>query len=396
MEFVPVDAGPEGGLGDVVLIGFMRRGCVVAVVLLEDQGRVGCGAFHVAVPFAGPFHVLLGHAAVVEEHELDLGVDAALEPVAVARDGALRLQSGFEEAEERAVAEEAFEPEVRVPERQVGPPPSACACGGLGVVGIVLGEGAFGQQVLPALVPCVERLAPSGGRLGVVDAGEHVGELLERPAGLEPGFAAQVRSGVSLHVHQAALDPGLRPDLRTCFPDALHAVAHEHVGRCDPFEQRTVRGRALPVAPLPCKRLAVLPVDGYQQAPVADVGAVGHDDMVHDTVRADAWGEVPAPSDAPAEGARVALQTTLRRRLQQPVEEQAQRGRAASRPDADGRGRLARVALPALATVAVMAVLAHRQAADGAFAGSFRSCSHGTIQRPRTGAKRRYLRQNRK
>ena len=359
MEFVPVDAGPEGGLGDVVLIGFMRRGCVVAVVLLEDQGRVGCGAFHVAVPFAGPFHVLLGHAAVVEEHELDLGVDAALEPVAVARDGALRLQSGFEEAEERAVAEEAFEPEVRVPERQVGPP-------------------------------------PSGGRLGVVDAGEHVGELLELPAGLEPVFAAQVRSGVSLHVHQAALDQGLQPDLRTCFPDALHAVAHEHVGRCDPFEQRTVRGRALPVAPLPCKRLAVLPVDGYQQALVADVGAVGHDDMVHDTVRADAWGEVPAPSDAPAEGARVALQTTLRRRLQQPVEEQAQRGRAASRPDADGRGRLARVALPALATVAVMAVLAHRQAADGAFAGSFRSCSHGTIQRPRTGAKRRYLRQNRK
>lgn len=49
---------------------------------------------------------------MVGKHELELGVDAALEPVAVAGDGPKFEYSGVEEAKQGAVAEEAFEPGI--------------------------------------------------------------------------------------------------------------------------------------------------------------------------------------------------------------------------------------------------------------------------------------------
>ena len=75
----------------------------------------------------------------------------------------------------------------------------------LGVVGMVLGEGAFGQHRLPAFVPCVGRLAPPGGVFGVVDAGGRVGESLELPAGLEPWPGGQVGPRVCFSNLRSAL-----------------------------------------------------------------------------------------------------------------------------------------------------------------------------------------------
>ncbi len=113
MEFVPVDAGAEGGLahGFVVVV-VVGAGLGVLVVLFEDVGGVGFGAMHVAVPFAGAAHVRLGQAAVVDEHAFERGVEPSLEAVAVAWHGAVCAQCGVEETEERAVFEEAFKPEI--------------------------------------------------------------------------------------------------------------------------------------------------------------------------------------------------------------------------------------------------------------------------------------------
>ena len=156
---------------------------------------------------------------------------------------------------------------------------------------MVLGEGAFGQHRLPAFVPCVGRLAPPGGVFGVMDAGGRVGGSLELPAGLEPWPGGQVGPRVALHVDEAALDARARPCLGAGLADAFHAVADEHVGRCDLFGQGLVGGCALTVAPLPGEHLAVLAVDRDQQAPAVHVGAVGHDRMMHHTVGFDARGE---------------------------------------------------------------------------------------------------------
>lgn len=87
VEFVPVDAGPEGRLDHVGVVVVVFARPVPAFVFLEDAVGVGVCAFHVAVPFTGASHVFRWKSAVVEEHELELGVDAALEPVAVAGDG---------------------------------------------------------------------------------------------------------------------------------------------------------------------------------------------------------------------------------------------------------------------------------------------------------------------
>ena len=330
VEFVPVDAGAEGGLAGVRFVFLRRPMHGVPFVFLEDVGGVGLGAFHIAEPFAGAAHVVFRHAAVVEQHAFGRGVEAAFDPVAVTRHGAEGCGSGFKETEQRAVLEEAFKPEVGTAQRQVGPPPSALGGGGPGVVRVVLGVGAFGQHALPAFVPRVGCFAPSGGGFGVVDAGEHISEFLEFPAGLQAWFGGRVGPGVALHVDQAALDPGVRPDLRACLEDAFHAVAYEHVGRRDLFEQGPVGGGALAVAPLPGEHFAVLPVDRGQQAPAVHPGAVGHDHAVHHAVGFDARFELPAPCAASPEGARIAIQPALRGGLEQPVQKGAQCGRVAS------------------------------------------------------------------
>lgn len=164
---VHLAAGVMGGVGSGL-----------SVVFLEDAGGVGFGASHVARPFAGAAHVLLGHAAVVDQHAFDRGVETALEPVAVARHRPVRLQFGLEEAEQGSVAEEAFEPEVGAAQPQVRPPPVAPGRGRPGAVGVLAGEGAFSEHVPPAFAPCVGRLAPVCGVVGVVDAGERIGEPL--------------------------------------------------------------------------------------------------------------------------------------------------------------------------------------------------------------------------
>ncbi len=143
MKFVPVDAGSECWLGHVGLVVLVCTWFALPVVLLEDAGGVGFGAVHGAVPFAGASHVRLGQAAVVDEHALERGVEPSPEAVAVAWHGALRGQCGVEETKERAVFEEAFKPEIGAAQWQVGPPPSACARGGPGIVGMVLGVRAF-------------------------------------------------------------------------------------------------------------------------------------------------------------------------------------------------------------------------------------------------------------
>lgn len=266
MEFVPVDAGAEGGLahGFVIVVVVVGAGLGVLVVLFEDVGRIGFGAVHMAVPFACAAHVCLGQAAVVDEHALERGVGPSFEPVAVAR-----------------------------------------------------------------------------------------------------------------HVDQAALDARAGPDSRAGFEDAFHAVAYEHVGRGELCEQGPVGGCVLPCAPLPGEHLAVLAVDRRQQAPAVHPGAVGHDRAVHHAIESDMRFEVPAPCAAPSERARSASRSPLGRRLEQPVQEGAQHGRASPCLDSGGRRCVAGVALPALPAVSVVPVLAHRSAADGAFAGPFRSCSHG-------------------
>ena len=55
-------------------------------MFLEDARGVGVVAFHVAVPFTGASHVFRWKPAVVEGHELELGVDAALECLCSIRD----------------------------------------------------------------------------------------------------------------------------------------------------------------------------------------------------------------------------------------------------------------------------------------------------------------------
>ena len=271
----------------------------------------------------------LGKPAVVDEHAFGRGVEAAFEPVAVTRHRAGNRELGVEETEECAVFEEAFESEIGAAQWQMGPPPSALACGCPGVVRVVLGVRAFGEHVPPAFVPRVECFAPSDGGFGIVDAGERVGESLELPAGLQSGSGGQVGPGVALHVHQTSLDPRVRPDLRARLENAFHAVAYEHVGRGQLREQRLVGGRALPGAPLPGEHLAVLAVDRRQQAPAVHVGAVGHDHVVHHAIGEDARFEAPAPCAASSEGTRVASQPPLGRGFEQPVQEGTQCGRAA-------------------------------------------------------------------
>ena len=97
MEFVPVDAGAEGGLDRwyVAVIGAMGGvGLCLLVVFPEDAGGFWFGAVHVAVPFAGAAHVCLGKPAVVDEHAFERGVEAAFEPVAVTRHRAGIVSSG--------------------------------------------------------------------------------------------------------------------------------------------------------------------------------------------------------------------------------------------------------------------------------------------------------------
>ena len=74
-------------MGHVVFLWGCLFRFALAVVFLEDARGVGVVAFHVAVPFTGASHVFWWEPAVVGKHELELGVDAALEPVAVAGDG---------------------------------------------------------------------------------------------------------------------------------------------------------------------------------------------------------------------------------------------------------------------------------------------------------------------
>lgn len=250
----------------------------------------------------------------------------------------------------------------------MGPPPSAPACGCPGVVRVVLGEGAFGQHRLPAFVPCVERLAPPDRVLGFSDAGERVGESLELPSGLQSGFGGQVGPGVALHVDEAALDARARPCLGAGLADAFHAVADEHVGRCDPFEQGLVGGRALAVAPLPGEHLTVFAVDRDQQAPAVHVGAVGHDRMMHHTVGFDARGELPAPIHAFAEVARAFRAPALGCGPEQPVEELVQL--APTRPVGPGRRGSERAcgATPSLGARGAPAVFDHRVATHRASA----------------------------
>ena len=139
MEFVPVDAGAEGGLAGWFVVVVIDGGVLgVLVVLFEDAGRVGFGAVHVAVPFAGAAHVCLGKPAVVDEHAFERGVEAAFEPVAVTRHRAENRELGVEETEECAVFEEAFESEIGAAQRQMGPPPSALLVAALGSSGLSL------------------------------------------------------------------------------------------------------------------------------------------------------------------------------------------------------------------------------------------------------------------
>lgn len=199
-----------------------------------------------------------------------------------------------------------------------------------------------------------------------MDAGEHVGQTFELPARLEPWFAGQVRPGVPLHVHQAALDPGARPGLRACLEDALHPVAHEHVGRRELREQGLVGGGALPVAPLPGEHFAVPAVDRRQQAPAVHVGAVGHDHVVHHAVGADARFELPAPCAASPEGTRVASQPPLGRGFEQPQSRKA-RSVAARLRDS------------------MVAVVVALQASHCQRCRPFRSCPFLRIGSPQTG-----------
>ena len=166
------------------------------VVFVPDQaGGVRVGAFHVAAPFAGPSHVVLGQAVVLQEGAFDQGVDPALQPVGGALHRPALGESGFQEGEEPAVLEQSFQPAVAAAHLLVGPPPgSAC---GLGVMGVVLGQGAFVDEVPPPLVPGVEGLAPPGRPLRVVDPGEPVEEPLEFPVGLQSWSERQVGLGVA-------------------------------------------------------------------------------------------------------------------------------------------------------------------------------------------------------
>ena len=367
MEFVPVDAVAEGGLCRRFVIGVVGIGVGgMLVVFLEDAGGVWFGAFHVAQPFAGAAHVVLGHAAVVDQHAFDRGVEAALEPVAVARHRPVRAQFGLEEAEQGSVVKEAFEPEVGAAQPQVRPPPAASGRGRPGVVGVLAGEGAFGEHVPPAFAPCVGRLAPACGVVGVVDAGERIGEPFEFPAGLEAGPAGQILSGVALYVDQASLDARARPALGAGPLDALHAVAYEHVGRRDLREQGVVGGGALAFAPLPGEHLAAVGVDRGQQAPAVHVGAVGHDHVMHHAVGDDARRQVPAPVGALAEVACALVSLALRSGLEQPVEELAQLGAPGLvRSGRRGRKR-AGGATPSLGARSAPSVLDHRLAAHWA------------------------------
>ena len=246
------------------------------------------------------------------------------------------------------------------------PPPAASGRGRPGVVGVLTGEGAFGEHVPPAFAPRVERLAPACGVVGVVDAGERVGEPFEFPAGLEARPAGQILSGVALYVDQASLDARVRPALGAGLLDAFHAVAYKHVGRRDLCEQGVVGGGALACAPLPGEHIAADAVDRGQQAPAVHVGAVGHDHAVHHAVGPDGSLEPPAPVGALPEVARALAPFALRSGLEQPVEELAQLGAPGLvRSGRRGRKR-AGGATPSLGARSAPSVLDHRLAAHWA------------------------------
>ena len=113
-------------------------------------------------------------------------------------------------------------------------------------------------------------------------------------------------------------------------------VRDQHVRARDPAEQPTVRGRVLPVAPLPGQGPAVL-ARGDRQAPaVRHVRAVRLDVMVHDPVRRDRGPDVPAPRHARCE--RLPGNPDRRRRLAHrpragdPVQERAELRHPTPRP----------------------------------------------------------------
>ena len=269
--------------------------------------------------------MFLGQPVVVEEHVLERRVDAALQPVRGARHRAGGREFGFEEREQLALAEQSLQPPVAAAQLLVGPPP--LLFGRLRVGGVVLREGAFGYELSPMDVPCVERLAPPGRRLGVTDLGEPVGELLELLAGLQPGLRGQVRPRVALHVHQAPLDAGGRPGLVAGALRAAQPVRYRHVRSRDAREQRHIGGLALVRAPLEARHLAVPAVDGYDQAPaVVHVRAVRHHRMMFHPARRDGGPDVPAPRGALAQGPRIAVRVArgLARAAEQPSKERVE------------------------------------------------------------------------
>ena len=70
MEFVPVDAGPVSGL---VAAGVVVRGrrLVASRGVGDERGGPGVGGSHVAHPFAGAPHVLLGKPVMHERRAFD-------------------------------------------------------------------------------------------------------------------------------------------------------------------------------------------------------------------------------------------------------------------------------------------------------------------------------------
>ncbi len=355
--------------------------CAGGLFQSRDQGIwVRRVAAHVAPPFACAPHVFLGQAVVFEEGAFDQRVDPALQQVAGTRHGTARQQPGVQEREELALPEQSLEPAVAAAQFPVRPPPFLP--GGLGIGGIVLRPGAFGDEIPPPPVPRVQRTRPLRGLPGRPDGGQGIGQFLELPARLEPGPGRQVGAGVALHVHQAALDPRARPGLGAGPLDAAEPVRDEDVGRRYPREQRGVRGGGLVPAPLECHGFAGQPVDGYEQTPaMGHVRAVGHDDVADDAVRRYGRAEAPAPADALAERPPVRpVHVPLAFAGQQPVEEFPQLRAPAPVTSRRRRGKRASRAFPSLRPRLGPAVLPHRPAAYRAQARPFRFRPHGTMQ----------------
>lgn len=171
------------------------------------------------------------------------------------------------------------------------------------------------------LFPLVIGGQPCGSVLPGFHAAEPDGEFPQSAAGLQAGSHAGELRDVQTHVEQAALHARVGPCDTQRFEESPATVADHHIGRGDTRHEIHPPGRGLPPGHIPADHLPTGNSDEHHgitmQMNTIEMHHVMH--LVHQGHRRP---QIPAPSGAMPERARVHSGFLLRACGEQPVEKQ--------------------------------------------------------------------------